>query len=148
MSLSELAALDEDDAPRPIRKRKPASEAIVPVPAPLPVAEFDEVDEPPIGSAPPRGQSDDDSVKTWILRGLMVGVVVVLIGVGLQQLLALSRPTPPETETEGGPTAVETKPGTPSVAEKRAGLGTENDPKDPTQTRARVPGAGAERRLE
>jgi eukaryotic-like serine/threonine-protein kinase len=104
-SLVELAALDDAPPaltrPKPepsilgLEPRRPYQDELLPVTRPTPRVRA----------------TSDDSVKTYIVRGLAVGIVVVMIGVGLQQLLALSSsPATPRSTTSGddvSPKAIE-----------------------------------------
>jgi eukaryotic-like serine/threonine-protein kinase len=95
ISLVELSALDEG----PARPHRMALEPPIPLLAPRPAA--NNVSLVPLASAssaPRLRTSSDDSVRTYILRGLIVGIVVVLIGVGIQQLISLSYTTPAQSD--------------------------------------------------
>jgi serine/threonine-protein kinase len=102
ISLVELSELDETPA-RPHRlSLEPPAPMLAPLPRPGPGQR--PMAEVPLAqtatSAPRSRPPSSDSVHTYILRGLVIGVVVVLIGVGIQQLVALSSTsgsTKPET---------------------------------------------------
>ncbi len=143
ISLVELSELDEG-APRPHRMMTQELPAPLPALAPRPAADVALV---PLGSSPPRVRaSNDDSVKTYIVSGLIVGVVVVLLGVAIQQLVALSYTTPAQPgprgneEDEAGGTAANsvanvppaTKPSAPAVKKAPTSVTDAKAKKSPT----------------
>src|SRR5262249_15027316 len=79
VNLSELADLEDVSAPSAARRR--------PAPAPVPRALDDGL--LPMTNAPqalPRASEESD-LRVWIVRGLLVGVAIVLVGFGVQQLI-------------------------------------------------------------
>jgi serine/threonine-protein kinase len=101
IDLIELAALDEGQASPRLRTRRPE-----PIrPRPYSGSVFD--DELHLAQpVPMRPRAfHDDSLRTWIVRGLVTGVVVVLLGMGLLQLwtLSWSTPTPAPSRSQAAP---------------------------------------------
>ncbi|MEO6809213.1 MAG: protein kinase [Isosphaeraceae bacterium] len=92
VNLAELAALDEDDGPRPALKRRPAP-APAPAPAAPPPGAYD-VDDEEVAygvAGPPRvSTADDVALKTYIIRGLVYGLAIALLGIVLVQLVKLA----------------------------------------------------------
>jgi serine/threonine-protein kinase len=100
-TLADLAALDDDVQPsaRSGVRRPPSTAQAAPLEAVI-----DEDDDHVSYSV--AGQSygvarpgHDPSVREWILRGLMIGIAIVLVGVGIQQLIVYST-APSETAKE------------------------------------------------
>ena len=124
-NMFDLASLD-DDPPPPKKAKPPTPPASASVPlavaaevAPArppvaprrpkveaaPAALVDEDDDEAIGGlkgGPPRASVADTSVKTYIQRGLMVGVAFAVVAVGIQQAISLSRPEKPPEEAGAG----------------------------------------------
>ena len=154
-NMFDLASLD-DDEPKPAKKPKAASSTVPspaaevtparpgptprrpkPKPEPAPVAlvaeeDDEEADAGGLKGGPPRPTVNDTSVKTYIQRGLLVGVAFALVAVGIQQAISLSRPADKGAE-EGGtsvadgggkeppPPALEDMPIMPRVAPRPSG---------------------------
>jgi serine/threonine-protein kinase len=115
VDLIELAALDDEPPPRarPAVATPVATPAARPAPVPTPTkpathptALFDDEDDP---AGPPddddeddayggagfgtsrRNAYDDDALRQWIVRGLLIGAAVVLVAIGVDQLWRLQR---------------------------------------------------------
>jgi serine/threonine protein kinase len=117
VNLAELAALvDDEPAARPPRARRPS-------PPVLPAPSLDD-DLIPLAGAPaavPR-RLDETTLRDLILRGVMLGVAIVLVGFGLAQLIqfqmrqpeSLSQPeVASEEEAQVEPVSREVPPATP-----------------------------------
>lgn len=87
-SLAELAALD-DDVPVTTRRR-PKSAPVAPVSGLAADDSFTVVSAVAAGSR----RVEDKSVKDYILKGLMYGVAIVLVGFGVHQLVTVLRKEP------------------------------------------------------
>ncbi len=95
VNLSELAALEEPVPSRPASRR--------PAPAARSPSAAGDALIPLAGKpAAPLRRGPDGSLRDWIVRGVLAGLVIVLVGFGLQQLVAVvSGPdTPPPQGAE------------------------------------------------
>ena len=96
-SLAELAALEDEPAARPIRRKSPGPAAAAPT---LGVDDAYGM----IGGAPATVRRvEERPLKDYIIKGLMAGVGIVLAGVLLYQGIAALTGTPAEEPTEGEP---------------------------------------------
>ena len=126
LPLAELAALDED-TPRSAPARAPRPQAVGrPEAAPALAALIDEEDDAsmPGRSAVTMRRFSDASAETWVKRCAVIGVTLVLLIVGIDQLIKASRGTPDTSveTTEANPNlepAREQSIPTPSVANNR-----------------------------
>lgn len=102
INLADLARIEDDDGP-PVRKpSRSRPNSIAPAgPSLLTAALDDEVPYKLAGSIPAgrRYSAEDDSVQTWIIRGLMIGVAIVLLGFGIIQLLTIEFFPPAASES-------------------------------------------------
>lgn len=100
INLADLAKLDDDAIPlrKPPRPRPP-----VPTPSPLMSALEDDDTYPVVRGLPAARYTyaEDDSVQTWIVRGLLIGVAIVLLGFGIMQLLTMEFFPPAASESPG-----------------------------------------------
>jgi serine/threonine-protein kinase len=117
--LADLAALDDGGpAERPVRAPRPVA-------ARMPAAPF-EHGLSPAGVSPAPHRVDDTTLKDLIIRGILIGVAIVLVGFGLVKLITmqLEVPEPPPAEQVGEEDGPEgTGPEVPSVSPKAKGGG-------------------------
>jgi serine/threonine-protein kinase len=97
VNFSALAALDEDAAPRPRRAQQPEApvQRLHTAPGRPPSAdEIFDIDGGQAGAAtataPARRSSGDESLRSYIVRGLVFGGALVLVGVLILELVNLS----------------------------------------------------------
>jgi serine/threonine-protein kinase len=130
-TFSELAALDDDT---PASRRTPRRPPTPVEPAAAVDALIDDEEDDAehayaagaqaSGGGGTRTAGDDVSVRDWIIRGLMIGVAIVLLGLGVQQLIALQTAapeTPPETAEAENPDSSASQPDVASVPVAKPG---------------------------
>ncbi len=109
LDLVELAALDDEPASSrvPAKPKPPSaspSTTTPPASSPHPTALFDDDEDklseesadddlygPGPAGMPRRSAYDDDAMRQWIIRGLLIGAAVVLVAIGIDQLWRLQR---------------------------------------------------------
>ncbi len=98
LPLAELAALDDDDDPVPTRRGGARTAARPPAVAIDPFADLG-------GSLAGRAArsaptADDLSIRDWVVRGGMIGLVVALVGFGLVVLIRMQAESPTVDDSE------------------------------------------------
>ena len=93
VSLEELAALDQDDAPVAPRRRAPATVGANPRSSAIVEALLEEGDEASDAMSV-RRIHDELPLKTWIAAGIMVGLLIAVVAFGVRFALTFLATTP------------------------------------------------------